>query len=56
VAAAQMKLIWACPSGPRVPVEDHRPGLWRPADRLWYQVRHAQRGPGRTCCRPLRLP
>src|SRR5580765_5309773 len=44
VAAAQMKLIWACPSGPRAPAESHRPGLWRPADRLAYQVRHAQRG------------
>jgi len=44
VAAAQMKLIWACPTGPRAPVEDHWPGLWRPADQLAYQVRHAQRG------------
>src|SRR5258708_39922808 len=71
VAAAQMKLIWAGPSGPRAPAEDHRPGLWRPADRLAYQVRHAQRGTwagqaarwvralapaGRICRRPLRLP
>jgi len=71
VAAAQMKLIWACPSGPRAPAEDHRPGLWRPADRLAYQGRHAQRGTwpgqaarwvralapaGRICRRPLHLP
>ena len=44
VAAAQVKLIWACPTGPRAPAEDRRPGLWRPADRVAYQVRHAREG------------
>src|SRR5215469_16076175 len=47
----QIRLIWACLSGPRAPAEDHRPGLWRSADRLAYQVRHAQgTWPGQAAC------